>query len=114
MRSLPKLACFAAKSAYFHRPGLMFLTLALGLAACQSSPKRYPIAGQIMSIDLEKKRIVLSHGDIPGYMPAMVMPLNVKDERQLGALTRGDQIAATLAVDSRQSCLEDIRITRKG
>jgi protein SCO1/2 len=112
--SLPKLVSFAAKSTYFQHLGLMFLTLSLGLVACHNSPKRYPISGQIMSIDLEKKQIVLSHGDIPGYMPAMVMPLSVKDEKQLNSLTRRDQITATLTVDSRQSWLEDIRVTRKG
>jgi protein SCO1/2 len=114
MRALPKRVSSTAKSAYFFRLGLMILNLSLGLAACHSAPKRYPIAGRIMSIDQEKKQIILSHGDIPGYMPAMVMPLKVKDEKQFNGLTRGDQITATLAVDSVRSWLEDVRITRKG
>ena len=66
-----------------------------------------------MSVDLEKKQIVLNHGEVPGYMPAMVMPFKVKDASRLSAFAKGDEMAATLAVDSRESWLEDIRITRK-
>ncbi|HEX3085355.1 MAG TPA: SCO family protein [Pyrinomonadaceae bacterium] len=66
-----------------------------------------------MSIDQEKKQIILNHGDIPGYMPAMVMPFSVKDANQLSALGRGDEITATLAVGSRESWLESIKVRRK-
>ena len=66
-----------------------------------------------MSIDMEKKQIVLNHGDVPGYMSAMVMPFKVKDTGRLNSFAKGDEITATLAVDSRESWLEDIRIARK-
>lgn len=85
----------------------------VGTSSCRQATRRYPIAGKIMSVDLEKKQIVLNHGDVAGYMPAMIMPFKVKDSSQLGAVAKGDEIAATLAVDSRESWLEDLRITRK-
>ena len=41
------------------------------------------------------------------------MPFTVKDENQLAVLARADEITATLAVTSRESWLEDIKVTRK-
>jgi len=92
----------------------LILAFLVAATSCQTATKRYPIAGQIMSVDPEKKQIVLNHGEVPGYMPAMVMPLKVKDASQLNSFARGDEIAATLAVDARESWLENIKITRKG
>src|ERR1051326_404307 len=96
-------------------PGsFVLLVFMVGFSSCQPATKRYPIAGQIMSVDLERKQIVLNHGDVPGYMPAMVMPFKVKDSGRLSSFAKGDEITATLAVDARESWLEDIKITRKG
>jgi protein SCO1/2 len=98
-----------------HQPNYLalLLTLALSLASCGNATRRYSIAGQIVSIDQEKKQIILNHGDIPGYMPAMVMPFSVKDANQLSSLARGDEITATLTVGARESWLDSIKITRK-
>lgn len=90
------------------------LVLWFGLASCNRAPQRYAITGQIISIDRTKEQIILNHGDIPGYMPAMVMPFKVKDASQLTSLAKGDQISATLAVSARESWLENIKLTRKG
>jgi protein SCO1/2 len=91
----------------------LILTLSLGAASCRSSVQQHLIAGRIMSIDRSKNLLVLSHGDIAGYMPAMIMPLKVKDSAQLNTLTKGDQITASLSVDSRESWLENIQISRR-
>jgi len=91
----------------------LLLTLSLCIASCEKATRRYPIAGQITSIDQQKKQIILSHGEIPGYMPAMVMPFSVKDGSQLTGLGRGDEITAILAVGARESWLESIKVTRK-
>ena len=91
----------------------VMLTLSLCIASCEKAIRRFPIAGQITSIDQPKKQIILNHGEIPGYMPAMVMPFSVKDGSQLTGLGRGDEITATLAVGTRESWLESIKVTRK-
>ena len=77
-----------------------------------SSSQRYPLAGRIVSID--KQQIIVSHGEVPGYMPAMVMPFHLKDAAQIARLGKGDEITATLIVSGGESWLEDLRITRKG
>ena len=79
-----------------------------------SSSPRYPLAGKIISIDQSKRKLVVSHAEIPGYMPAMVMPFQVKETAQLGSLARGDEIAATLVVNGKEAWLEELRVVRKG
>ena len=93
---------------------LVCVGLALVIGSCQKAPEHYPVAGKIISVDQEKKQIVLNHGDIHGYMPAMVMPFKVKDPTQLSSLGRGDEVTATLSVDARESWLENIKVTSKG
>lgn len=100
---------------------LRLLTLSLiacaalnGCAGSKSSGGRHPLAGKIISVDKSKQTIVVSHGDIPGYMPAMIMPFELKDAAQVASLSSGDEITATLVVSSRKSWLEDLRVVRKG
>src|SRR5581483_9042125 len=76
--------------------------------------KRYPLAGKVISVDQAKHQLVVSHADIPGYMPAMVMPFQIKDLNSMSAVGRGDEVSATLVVSGSQSWLEDLRVVRKG
>jgi len=70
--------------------------------------------GKIISIDQSKRQIVVSHAEILGYMPSMVMPFKLKEAAQLQSLAKGDEISATLVVDGKESWLEEVRIVRKG
>lgn len=38
-----------------------------------AKPERYPITGVVVSADAAKKVLVVTHDEIPGYMPAMTM-----------------------------------------
>jgi protein SCO1/2 len=80
---------------------------------CGGSAKRYPLAGKIIAIDHGKHQLVVSHSEISGYMPAMVMPFQIKDANAFSSLSKGDEIVATLVVSGSQSWLEDLRVTRK-
>jgi protein SCO1/2 len=79
-----------------------------------SSSQRYPLAGRIVSIDQSKQQIIVSHSEVQGYMPAMVMPFHLKDVAQIARFGKSDEITATLIVSGGESWLEDLRITRKG
>jgi protein SCO1 len=80
----------------------------------QSSLRRYPLAGKIISVDKTKRQIVLSHSEIKSYMPAMVMPFQLREGAQIGTLAKGDEITAALVVSGQESWLEDLRVVRKG
>jgi len=78
-----------------------------------SSSQRYPLTGKIISVDQTKQQLVVSHAEIQGYMPAMVMPFKLKDSSLVRTLAQGDVITATLVVDGHESFLADVRLVRK-
>lgn len=64
-----------------------------------------------MSVDREKGRVTLDHKEVPGYMPAMVMPFRVKAAWALEALDAGQTVQADLVVVGDQSWLDNISIS---
>ncbi len=76
--------------------------------------KRYPVKGKVTEVDLGQKLLTLDHQDIPGYMPAMIMPFPVKDDQLLKVAAPGDEVTASLVItrDNRY-WLEDLVVTRK-
>lgn len=71
-------------------PALFLLAGLLGLSAgCSKSPsssstaqeepavKRYPLSGEVLSVDAAKKTIRVRHDEIKGFMPAMTMDFDV-------------------------------------
>lgn len=67
---------------------LLGACLLAGIAGCQKQPagtaanqapqeKRYPLVGEIVSVDAAKNILVVRHNDIPGLMPAMTMEFAV-------------------------------------
>jgi protein SCO1/2 len=78
-----------------------------------SSSQRYPLTGKIISVDQTKQQLVVSHAEIQGYMPAMVMPFKLKDSSLVRTFAKGDVITATLVIDGHESFLADVRVVRK-
>jgi Cu/Ag efflux protein CusF len=85
------------------------LFAAFGFVSCQSAPaKRYPIQGEVISVDAPRKVLTVKHGDIPGLMSAMTMGYEVADEREIASLKPGDKISAELVVSDNLGRLEHI------
>jgi protein SCO1/2 len=91
------------------------LAVAAVLGACRREPPphRYRLSGRVVSVEAASKDVVVAHGDIAGYMPAMTMPFPLKDERLLAMLGPGDEISATLVTTRLSHWLEDVVVTRK-
>lgn len=87
------------------------ISIALVVVGCGApAPKNtYDLHGQILSIEAPRKTLTIKHGEIKGLMPAMTMPYSVKDEKLLGGLTPGDQIDATLVIESNGAYLSRIQ-----
>jgi Cu/Ag efflux protein CusF len=89
------------------------------LGACQSyrpaAPKngRYPLQGEIISLDQGKQQVTVKHGAIPGLMPAMTMVYDVEDANQMKRLWPGDHIQAELVVQSGKAELQNITVQGK-
>ena len=95
------------------------LVVAVMLSFCQAqrppAPKdgRYPLRGEIVSVDQAKKQVTVKHGAIPGLMPAMTMVYEVKDSAQLKRLWPGDHVQAELTVQNGKAVLENIAVQGK-
>ena len=84
------------------------------LAACSSAPeKHYPVQAEVVSVDVPKKMIVVSHGEIPGLMPAMTMSYMVAVPKEIEGLGPGDKITADLVVSENLGRLEKIVLVQK-
>lgn len=85
---------------------------ATGTAAPHDVP-RYPLHGKIVRVDKAGKKLIVDHGNIPGFMSAMTMPYGVKDETLLATLSPGVEIDANVAMSGASYWLEDVRVTAK-
>lgn len=74
-------------------------------------PRRYPLAGQVMAVDVAGRQLTVKHGDIDGLMPGMTMTFHVADPTDLDGRAPGDLITATLEVSSTDSRLLDVVAT---
>jgi protein SCO1/2 len=93
------------------RRHIVFFLLAAALAtACNraSDRREFTLQGQVLSIEPAKKYITVKHEEIKGFMPAMTMPYEVRDEKVLDGLKPGDLVKATLVVISNGAYLSII------
>jgi Cu/Ag efflux protein CusF len=74
--------------------------------------REYSLRGRVETIDLTRKRAVIAHEEIPGYMKPMTMSFSIPDEEALKPLRSGDQIEARLHFDPRTnlSWLEEVQV----
>ncbi len=104
---------------------MKFVPLKLALTACllfvfaasctsdRPAARRLEVTGDVVSVDKAGRVIILNHRAIPGYMRAMTMGFNIKDDWVLGVAKPGDQVQATLVVEGSKSWLEGVVLTEK-
>jgi len=79
------------------REGRLERELAEARAAATSGiERRWVVEGVVRAIFPELGVIVLTHGDIPGYMPAMTMGFRVASPKIQAAVSVGDEVRFTL------------------
>jgi len=79
---------------------VLLLLFALALVGCGSkdTSKRYPMDGQIVSLDANTKSAMIAAGPIGDWMDAMTMEYPVKPDSEFAKLHVGDKIHATVVV----------------
>jgi Cu/Ag efflux protein CusF len=99
-------------------------TLALIVAAnlvvilfegCGTQPeeKRCPIQAEVIAVDLPRKLLIVKHGEIPGFMPAMTMSYVIAVPKEASSLAPGDKITADLVVSASKGRLEKFVLLEK-
>src|SRR4051794_19290417 len=82
-------------------------------ATSQAQQKEYELKGKVLAIDKDAKKVSVDGQDIPGFMSAMTMSYDVKNERLLDNLAPGDQITARLVGQGGDYWLEQITVASK-
>jgi len=75
----------------------------------ENSTYRYEARGLIRRLPPDQKTIEVQHEDIPGFMPSMTMPFEVRDEKGITSLKIGDAISFRLNVTQRDSWIDRIQ-----
>ena len=87
---------------------LLLLELALAFAAF--AQERYAAKGLVLEIDKQHRIMTVSCESIPGYMDAMIMPIEVRDAKELDGLARGAMIEFSLVADKERPYAEAVHI----
>jgi Cu/Ag efflux protein CusF len=75
-----------------------------------SKPKVFKLTGVVKSVDDKNRKLVVQHGDIPGFMSAMTMPYKVGKSEDLKKVSPGDKIQADVVVSNGGADLENIKV----
>lgn len=81
-------------------------------AAQPSATRHFKLAGTVKSVDAADQRVVVQHGDIPGFMGAMTMSYDVGKHEDLKQVAAGDEIQSDVVVSESGDYLENIKVTR--
>jgi protein SCO1 len=89
---------------------ILLLPLLFPTANAQSTNQRsFQVKGLVVSLIPDEKKIEIKHEAIPGYMPAMTMPFEVKTTNELAGLEAGDSISFRLVVTETNGWVEQIK-----
>jgi protein SCO1/2 len=92
---------------------VVVLSVCALLTGCQKAPeRRFDLKGNVISVDKEHRQVTIAHEKIKGFMDAMTMPFNVKEDWALEALAPGQAVEAILVVQADRSWIEGIRISK--
>jgi hypothetical protein len=116
-------AKFQRRSIFLNAVIAAGLCFSAGLAGCGGSsktpqqpttgPRRYHLAGRVVSVEAAKQQVVVDAEDIPGFMMAMTMGYAVKNPNLLVPLSREDKITADVVVNGNDVYLENIVVVKK-
>lgn len=89
--------------------------IALLVMSCRSTPEQsYALEGKVVAVDKSRHQVTVAHEAIPGFMDAMTMPFDVRDDWAISILEPGQEIEATLVIKGEQSWIEDLKISQTG
>lgn len=87
------------------------LLFALGVSGQPTNQEIHSASGIVIEVKPAEKQVTIKHGDIPGYMPAMTMPFDIKDTNELTGLQPGDPVSFQLIVSNNYGWIDQIQKT---
>ncbi len=74
-----------------------------------TNPRIYQVKGVIEELRHEKKKALIAHEEIPGYMEAMTMLLDVRDTNEFTGLQAGDKITFRMLVTEDDGWIDQLK-----
>jgi protein SCO1 len=78
-------------------------------AASTTTQQVFQVKGVVLGVKPAEKSVEIKHEAIPGYMPAMTMPFDVKDTNLLTGLKAGDSVSFQLRVTDTEGWIDHIQ-----
>lgn len=69
----------------------------------------YTVKGVVQSVQPGRRQVEIRHEEVPGFMPAMTMPFDVKDTNELAGLEPGQAVTFRLTVGDTEAWIDQIR-----
>jgi protein SCO1/2 len=81
----------------------------VGACSTKSSEREYSLQGQVTAVADNRQQATVAHEAVKGFMPAMTMPYNIRDPKQLDGIAPGDLINAKLIVLTNDAYLTNVK-----
>lgn len=88
----------------------MLLLVMVLLAFSAFAQQKYAAKGLVLGVDKQHRVMTVSCESIPGYMEAMIMPIEVREAKELDGLARGAMIEFSLVAEEENTYAEAVRI----
>lgn len=96
-----------------YRAGLaLALLAAMAISVAAQQPVRHSMSGMVLNVDASQKSVVISHDAVSGVMPAMTMPFEVRDVKELNGLVPGAIVSFTLVLTKDAGYIERVKTIR--
>ena len=83
---------------------------ASGAALVAQTTGRYAMTGVVIEVDPSRKSFVVAHDSVPNVMPAMTMPFEVTNARELASVAAGMTVRFTLVLGRQAARAEGVQI----
>jgi len=88
------------------------LLAAMAISVVAQQPVRHSMSGMVLKVDASQKSVVVSHDAVSGVMPAMTMPFEVRDVKELNGLVPGAIVSFTLVLTKDVGYIERVKTIR--
>ena len=94
------------------RASLAVAVLVAGAVPLDAQRQAQTVTGLVVEVKPSERQLVVSHDPVPGVMPAMIMPFDVRSEAQLRGLTPGTIVSFTLRMDADAAYADNLRVVQ--
>ncbi len=93
-----------------HLLSLLLIAAAPLCAAKEEAARTFQVAGIVKNLKPEIRTAVIAHEEIPGYMDAMTMSLEVLDPSELDGIHPGDKIGFRLNITEDDGWIDRLKV----